>query len=384
MAYPPIPALLPAGLRDLLPPDALFEARLVASFVERVASHGYDLVKTPLVEFEETLLSGTGQSLARQTFRLMDPLSQQMMALRADITPQVARVAGSLLGRQPRPLRVAYAGEVLRVSGTQLHPERQFSQLGCELIGSDAAAADAEVILLAAEYLAAQGVEGISIDLTLPTFIPALLALHGLGGPTADELGAGIERRDLALVRRRAPALAPLVEELIAASGVAEHAMPALARLGLPDGMRAVLQPLEEVVAMLRRQAPELMLTVDPIERRGFEYHTGLSFTVFAARHGELGRGGRYRCGGIAGEPATGFTVLTDSLVRAAARPAEPGRVYLPLGTDPAIVHRLQEQGYVTVACLVGDDSQTAAAARDLGCRFVWNGELTSIETETV
>src|SRR5690606_15769726 len=108
--------------------------------VERVmacfASHGYERVKPPLIEFEEGLLAGPGAALAAGTFRLMDPVSQRMMGVRADMTLQVARIAATRLKNQARPLRLSYAGQVLRVSGTQLRPERQFGQAGIELIGA--------------------------------------------------------------------------------------------------------------------------------------------------------------------------------------------------------------------------------------------------------
>ncbi len=129
-------ALLPAGLQDLLPPDAAREAAAVEASMDCLAAHGYDRVKPPLIEFEESLLAGPGAAMAPQTFRLMDPVSQRMMGVRADITVQIARIAESRLHRAERPLRLCYAGEVLRVKGDALRPERQFAQVGAELIGA--------------------------------------------------------------------------------------------------------------------------------------------------------------------------------------------------------------------------------------------------------
>ena len=120
----------------MLPPDAAFEAEIVERLVASFAARGYDRIKPPLIEFEDGLLSGAGVALAPQTFRLMDPVSQRMMGVRADITPQIARIARSRLGGAPRPLRLSYAGDVLRVRGGQLRPERQIMQVGAELIGS--------------------------------------------------------------------------------------------------------------------------------------------------------------------------------------------------------------------------------------------------------
>ena len=143
----PNPALLPAGLADVLPPHAETEARAIEAMAESFAAHGFQRVKPPLLEFEEGLLSGSGAATAEQTFRLMDPVSQRMMGLRADITPQVARIAATRLGAAPRPLRLSYSGQVLRVRGSQLQPARQFAQAGIELIGPDAADPFADVKL---------------------------------------------------------------------------------------------------------------------------------------------------------------------------------------------------------------------------------------------
>ena len=129
--------LLPAGLADLLPPDAAREARAIDVAIERFAAFGYERVKPPLVEFEESLLGGPGAALAPQTFRLMDPVSQRMMGVRPDMTVQVARIAVTRLKHEPRPLRLSYGGNVIRVRGNALKPERQFAQVGTELIGVD-------------------------------------------------------------------------------------------------------------------------------------------------------------------------------------------------------------------------------------------------------
>src|ERR1700740_2225194 len=115
------PALLPTGMHDLLPPEAETEAAVVARLMAVLTSHGYERVKPPLVEFEETLLSGTGAAMSGESFRTMDPTSHRMVAVRADMTPQVARIAATRLRHWPRPLRLSYAGQVLRRQGSEGH-----------------------------------------------------------------------------------------------------------------------------------------------------------------------------------------------------------------------------------------------------------------------
>jgi ATP phosphoribosyltransferase regulatory subunit len=315
---PPSPALLPAGLSDLLPPEAESEAASVAALMEVFASHGYQRVKPPLLEFEDSLFAGAGAATAEQTFRLMDPESQRMMGLRADTTPQVARIASTRLAAAPRPLRLSYAGQCLRVRGSQLAPDRQIGQAGIELIGPDSPEADAEIVLTGAAALAALGLPRAGFDLTLPALVPLLLEAAGIDGPARAALARALDRKDAASVARHAGTLAPVLTDLLMAAGPADRALTALAAARLPAPARLLAQRLSAVVTAIRARAPGLRLTVDPVEFRGFRYETGVSVTIFApARNEELGRGGRYLCNDA--EPATGLTLYPAQL------PAAPG-----------------------------------------------------------
>lgn len=365
-------ALLPAGLSDILPPEAAFEAQVVGRLVKHFARHGYERVKPPLIEFEESLLTGSGAAAASQTFRLMDPVSQRMMGLRPDMTIQVARIAATRLANAPRPLRLSYAGQVLRVKGSQLRPERQFGQVGAELIGSAAPAADAEIIVMAAEALMAAGIEGLSVDLGLPAMVPALCAAAGIEGAARRLLRAALDRKDAAEVAAQGGPLASLFGTLLAAAGPAEPALAALDRLTLPEVAAAQYAALVEVVRRIRRRARKLRLTIDPVENRGYEYHTGVTFTFFALDvRGELGRGGRYRVGDTAdGEPATGVTLFTDSLLRALPPPPAPRRLFLPAGTAAAEAARRREEGWITIED-VNETPDPRTEALRLGCSHV-------------
>src|SRR6202012_3020545 len=266
-AFLPDLALLPAGLHDLLPPDAEREAVLVEHAMGVFRAHGYDRVKPPLVELEESLLAGVGKGWSLQTFRLMDPESQRMMGVRADMTLQVARLAASRLLKAPRPLRLSYSGEVLRVGGEQLIPERQFRQIGCELIGSLEAAADAEIILLAYSALTELGVTGLSIDLNLPTLVPLIFAAYGVTRDGERSLAAALAHRDTAIVGA-APKVGPLLTALLSVAGPAHSAIARFAKIDLPPEAEATRTRLTDTVRLIRAAAPELKLTVDPLERQ--------------------------------------------------------------------------------------------------------------------
>src|SRR5438552_6227862 len=212
----PHPALLPAGLYDLLPPEAEIEAAVTARLMGVLGAYGYERVKPPLVEFEETLLSEAGAAMASDTFRMMDPISHRMIGVRADMTPQVARIAATRLLHKPRPLRLSYAGQVLRVKGSEMRPERQVGQAGAELIGAEGPAADVEAIAVAGEALQAVGVPHLSVDLTLPTLVQAIVEAYGLGGEREAALRAALDHKDAAAVAALAGEAGRLLAELIA------------------------------------------------------------------------------------------------------------------------------------------------------------------------
>ncbi|MGH1398066.1 MAG: ATP phosphoribosyltransferase regulatory subunit [Alphaproteobacteria bacterium] len=285
-------SLLPKGFEDLLSLEAEAEAEAIAAMMAVFKGAGYTRIKPPLMEFEETMLEdGVGSTLSDQTFRVMDAESGKMLALRSDITPQIARIVGSRLADAPRPLRLSYANDVVRRRGDQQRTLRQFCQVGCELIDDGSDANLEEVIVLAAKGLAALGISGVSFDFALPCVFDDVLA------------AAGVARGDIDPLRAQV-------------SGDAEKALAALKGLDLPDAARAHVERLERVLGSeALRGIDGVRFTVDPLETRGFEYHKGIAFTIFAQGvNGELGRGGCYDLGD---SMASGFTFYMDTVRQA-------------------------------------------------------------------
>jgi ATP phosphoribosyltransferase regulatory subunit len=366
-------ALLPQGLRDLLPPEAAWEAEVVGRLTAVLGQHGYERVKPPLAEYEDNLLSGAGAAMAMETFRVMDPVSQRMIGLRADMTPQVARIATTRLKDAPRPLRLCYAGQVLRVKGGGIRTERQVGQVGAELIGSDAVAADLEVVAVAAEALGTLGISGLSVDLTLPTLVPVVCRALGLAEGELARVREALDHKDAAATAALGGRAGDLLGQLLRAAGPGRAALVALAALDLPAPAAQECQRLANVMKGLEAASPGLAVTIDPVENRGFEYHTGISFAFFArGLAGELGRGGRYL--DDTGEPATGFTLYTDTILLAAPAKSVARRLYVPVGCDPASGRRRRGEGWITVAGLMpAADPQTEAMR--LGCSHRLEGD---------
>ena len=372
-------ALLPAGLHDLLPPRAAQESATIAGIMDVFNSCGYEQVKPPLVEFESTLVgngANGGGSLAGQMFRLMDPVSQRMMAVRADITLQVARIAGTRMVDVPRPVRLSYAGQILRVRGNQLRPERQFAQVGVELIGLDDVAADVEVIILAAEGLRAAGISKPTIDINSPALVANILSGIDLDDSAVSDLRESLDRKDAGATEEILRAQGVLLSDsgkalcaLIRTVGPADQVIKELKSIDLPDGARAEVQRLTDVVMGVSTALPNLSLTLDPVEYRGFEYQTGVSFTVFAEGvRGELARGGRYIT--ESGEAATGVSLYMDTILRALPEATPVSRLYLPTGTAFSVGQAQRADGWVTVAAL-GDVQDAAAEATRLACSHI-------------
>lgn len=350
-------ALLPEGFRDRLPPFADAGARLEAAVLGIAAAYGYERADPALAEFEEGLAGRLKSARTQDAVRFVDPVSQKTLAVRPDITAQIGRIAATRMGHHPRPVRLSYAGPVLKLRASELSPERERQQIGCELIGLDTVAAAREIVGVAVEALSAAGVTGISIDFTLPDLV-AMLA----GGPLPvaperlDALTERLDAKDAGGVAAIAPAFLPLIE----AAGPFDAAHARLAAFESQGALASRLDGLRQVAEGLDGR---VALTLDPTERHGFEYQTWLGFSLFAAgARNEIGRGGSYTIVHEDGqeEAAIGFSLYADAIAAAGLAPIERRRLFVPLGSDPAIAARLRAEGWVTVAALEAGDTPEA------------------------
>lgn len=355
------PGLLPEGLRDRLPPQAEAASRLLHRVIVAIGRHGYERVSPPLAEFEDSLVSRLKRTRAQDLLRVVDPVSQRTLAFRPDITAQAGRIAVTRMGHRARPLRLAYGGPVLKLRATQLRPERELIQAGAELIGSDAVAAVIEVLDVAIEALEVAGVEGITIDLTLPDLVETLAQ-----GPLPLDAARVGEVRDM-LDAKDAGRLAALGAEaylpFISAAGPLAPALERLRALGLAGVLEGRLDAIEAIAASIGDRAT---LTLDPTERHGFEYQSWIGFSLFGrGLSGEIGRGGSYAVLHPDGreEAAVGFSLYIDPLVDAGLGVIERRHVFLPAGTDAAIGTALRAEGWTTIAALSATDDPAA-----LGC----------------
>ncbi|MCW3834548.1 ATP phosphoribosyltransferase regulatory subunit [Sphingomonas canadensis] len=344
--------LLPEGFHDRLPPLADAAAALEARVLGHARLYGYERVDPPLAEFGDALASRLKAGGMRNAVRFVDPVSQRTLAIRPDITAQVGRIAVTRMGHHPRPVRLSYAGPVLKLRASELHPERAMRQMGAELIGLDSVGAVAEIVRVAIEALAAAGLSGIKVDFTLPDLVDTLAA-GALDGASLAALRDRLDAKDAGAVAAIDARYLPLIE-------AAGPFAPAMARLRAIDAGNALASRLDGLAAVADSLGGAAALTLDPTERHGFEYQSWIGFSLFAdGVRDEIGRGGAYAIMHEDGreEPAVGFSLYADRILDAGLAMGERRRLFLPLGTPAETGAELRAAGWVTVAALEPDDS---------------------------
>ena len=364
--------LLPSGLRDQLPPHAAHEASVIEGIIKTCELSGYERVKPPLIEYEDTLFSGPGKEMINSTFRLMDPVSKKMLGLRSDLTIQVARIASSRLGHTHHPLRLCYTGEVLRVMPDDLNPERELVQVGAELIGEDNPRADMEVIYLAYDALSNAGVKSITIDITTPALIPKLVEEMGIGSERGPKLRAALDKKDPSAIVELAGENSELFIGLLEAAGSWSSSIEKMKTLSLPKIVSPILERLEAVAPIIAGENSNVQVTIDPVESRGFEYYTGLGFSFFSRGvRGELGRGGRYILNGDSTVGSCGFTLYMEPVLRALPNPIVKKRLLVPHSVNRDVLVSLRKDGWITVSLLKKADNLRNEAKR-LNCSHIF------------
>lgn len=370
--------LLPEGIEEILPPAAGRMERLRRELLDLYESWGYELVTPPLIEFLESLLTGTGNDLELQTFKLTDQLSGRMMGVRADMTPQVARIDAHLLKRAG-PVRLCYMGTVLRTRADGFGGSRSPYQAGVELYGHRGHESDLEVLMLMLETLQTAGIGAVHLDLGHVAVFRELVRQAGLDREREGLLFEALQRKALPEIRQQlavwalpAPCEQTLLAlaELNGGSEVLDEADLRLAAAG--EVVRDALAMLRRLVATLLRRWPELPIHIDLAELRGYRYHTGVLFAAYVPGQGQaVAQGGRYdEIAQVFGRtrPATGFsTDLATLLSLAPPVEATATGIYAPPIGDAMLERRvaaLRSRGERVIRALPG----ATAAPETLGC----------------
>ncbi len=365
---------LPEHIEDVLPFDAqkLERARRIA--LDLFTSHGYELVIPPLLEYVDSLLSGSGHDMDLATFKLIDQLSGRTMGIRADTTPQVARIDAHVLNRQGVS-RLCYAGSVLHTLPSGLGKSRQPFQVGAELYGHAGLDADIEIQQLMIDVLKAIGVKAAQLDIGHPAIFRSLVDLAGVDVETAEAMFVATEAKDI-------PALSQLAES----AGAAKTALLALPTLYggeeilaraakvLPTDAR-ITEALAQLTAIHTQfSAQGIVVSIDLGELGGFNYESGVVFAAFANGASDaVARGGRYDEVGKAfgrARAATGFSLDLKALlplISTAETPETRRAILAPAAVDLRAKNemtKLRAAGEIVIARLRGHDAHT----HELGC----------------
>lgn len=304
--------LLPESIADVLPSEARKIEELRRRMLDLFRTYGYELVMPPMLEYIESLLSGTGHDLDLKTFKLVDQLSGRTIGLRADITPQVARIDAHLLNRAG-VTRLCYAGSVLHTRPSGFHVTREPLQIGAEIYGHAGLEADLEIQELMLAALSAAGLADVRLDLCHVGVVAALLEQSPIAARIQDDLFTALAAKDV-------PALRAITVDLPPAQRDAINLLPALyggvdvlarARKQLP-ALPAIGRALDDL-ATLAERAGGATVNIDLADLRGYHYHSGVMFTAYVAGvPNAVARGGRYDKVGEAfgrARPATGFSL---------------------------------------------------------------------------
>jgi ATP phosphoribosyltransferase regulatory subunit len=372
--------LLPEYIDDLLPAEAEAVERIRRRLLDHFALHGYRLVRPPLIEHLESLLTGTGRELDLYTFKVVDQLSGRLLGLRADTTLQVARIDAHLLNAEGIS-RLCYAGSVLHARPMGLTQTREVMQVGAELYGHAGIAADREVLRLMLSSLTLLSVPRIHLDLGHVGVFRAVVADAALETELAGELFAAMRTKNVPrigelvrnlpeAVRRSFLVLPELYGEANAVLERAAKVLPALPQIGLAlDDLRMLVNAID---------GASIAVQVDLAELRDLDYHNGVVFSAYADGHAvAIGRGGRYDNIGEAfgrARAATGFSLYPRQLAERVPGAAAHQGVLAPDVDEPAlhaVIARLRAAGEPVVAAIEGDTADPHAHDCNRRLRYV-------------
>ena len=355
--------VLPDHIADVLPSEARHIEELRRLYLDTARGYGYELVMPPMLEYLDSLLSGTGRSLNLKTFKLVDQLSGRTLGLRADTTPQVARIDAHLLNRAG-VTRLCYCGPVLHTLSDKPFATREPLQFGAEIYGHAGLEADLEVLQLALDSLQAVSLTDVSVDLSDARIVPALLRGVRVSQDEHDALHNALAAKDTSGVRALAQGLPANVRDALVAlvqmygdASVLQQAQTAFA--AWPE----VLTAIDELRAMAAQLA-EVRVSFDLADLRGYAYYSGARFAIYVPGASDaLVRGGRYdEVGAVFGRkrPAVGFSLDLKSLVAVVPRRPLRAAIRAPWSEASELrqaVAALREQGETVVCVLPGHES---------------------------
>jgi len=358
-------SLIPEGFKDHVDFNTNVEHEFKNKIIDLFISNGFDLVKTPLIEFYE--------KNSNNCFFIESKKKDRKLFLRDDITPQIIRIVSSRFKNKTRPIKLCYYGEVIRKKGSMLRPERQFLQVGSEIIGSKSVLADIEIINLAYRSLKEIGIKNITLELTSKIFLDDIFSnikdIHSL-----KKLKTFIKQKDkknsLALVKNKKDKL--FLENLFSLTGNFKDLNERINSLPVSDPAKKEIENIQKIAKIINFKKKDQII-LDFTEFDNKNYHDGIKFTFFAKNvRGEIASGGRYKIKNeLKEESAVGFTCFMDTVLRASSFENNSKKILIPFDTKDNIKKNLIKKNYI-IYTFFGDISDISLSAKKYFCTHIY------------
>lgn len=333
--------LVPPGFKDNLNFDAFVEHEYKNIIINFFRENGFNLLKTPLIEYSN--------NLNNNTLKIKTNKKKENLSVRNDITPQIIRVASSRLSKMKRPLKLCYYGEVIRKNGTILRPERQFQQVGAEIIGSESYLADVEIINLAYETLKKIGVKNIVIEISAPFFLDSIIK-------KIKNIDLKLKLKKLIKLRDINGCIKLLQNQeqiktlkiLYSCSGLLKNKKSKLNKLNYISGFEDKVKRLNKITSLIKISKSD-SINIDFFEiQKNYNYYKGIKFTFFAKNvRGEIAGGGRYVFKYASNiETAIGYTCYMDTIIRASSFNNKNKKILIPFNTNSKLINKLVKKGF--------------------------------------
>ena len=358
-------SLIPEGFKDHVDFNTNVEHEYKNKIISIFLSNGFDLVKAPLLEFY--------QNNSDNVFVIESKKKEPKLFLRDDITPQIIRITSSRYKNKIRPIKLCYYGEVTRKKGSMLRPERQFLQVGSEIIGTDSVLADIEIISLAYSSLKKIGIKNITLELTSKIFLEEIFSkIKNL--KTLEKLKLFIRQKDvknsLSLIENREHKL--LLKNLFSLTGSYRDLDKKINNVNLPNSINSEIKIIKKISKKINFKNNDQII-IDFTEVDNKNYHNGIKFTFFAKDvRGEVASGGRYKIKrNFSEESAVGFTCFMDTVLRASSFENSKKKILIPFETEESVRIKLSNKNYILYS-FFGDTSDIRLFAKKYLCTHIY------------
>jgi len=359
--------LIPEGFRDDVSEQVLTEHKFTNEFIEHFQCHGYELVKTPLIEFYD-------KSFGDNSFNIKVKKNEKRLILRDDITLQIARLSFARLSKKKRPLKLCYYGEVVRKQGSMLRPERQFLQIGAECIGEKNNLADVEMMDLAYSSLKLVGIKNIFIEISSRIFLDKFYSSIK-NSQRLNNIKTLIKQKDLSgLLKLVEKKNHQYLRNIFSCTGLYKDKVGNLEKLKIDKNTSQEIQNIKDIVSSFCINNKGAKVFLDLCEIDDKNYHKGIRFTFFSNNiRGEIAKGGRYFSKNLdQEEESTGFTCYMDTILRASSFKQINKKIMIEFKLSKTKKKQLIEKGYVIVTHF-GEAKNIKKKAKEHNCQFYLN-----------